>query len=102
MDRTLEQQLGSHARERRLAARMSQAELAEAANVSVGALQHLETGTGANVTTLVKVLRALGAEGWIDQLALPAAAFSPLQLAAQRREEREAPAKRVRRKGPVS
>ena len=99
MDRTLEQQLGSHARERRLAARMSQAELAEAANVSVGALQHLETGTGANVTTLVK---ALGAEGWIDQLALPAAAFSPLQLAAQRREEREAPAKRVRRKGPVS
>ncbi len=99
--RDLEQNLGGHLRARRLERRLSQAELAQLANVSVGALQHLEAGKGANVTTLVKVLRALGAEGWIDQLA-PSPTFSPLQLAEQRRKEREAPRVRVRRKGPVA
>ncbi|MCB9379844.1 MAG: helix-turn-helix transcriptional regulator [Acidimicrobiaceae bacterium] len=96
-----EKQIGEHLRARRLAARWSQAELADLANVSIGALQHLESGAGANVTTLVKVVHALGAEAWFQQLA-PTPSFSPLQLAEQRRQEREAPARRVRRKGPVS
>ncbi|MCB0979733.1 MAG: helix-turn-helix transcriptional regulator, partial [Ilumatobacter sp.] len=59
-----EKQIGEHLRARRLAARWSQAELADLANVSIGALQHLESGAGANVTTLVKVVHALGAEAW--------------------------------------
>lgn len=98
---TIEKQIGEHLRARRLAARQSQAELADLANVSVGALQHLESGAGANVTTLVKVVHALGAEAWFQQLA-PTPSFSPLQLAEQRRQQREAPARRVRRKGPVT
>lgn len=98
---TIEKQIGEHLRARRLAARQSQAELADLANVSVGALQHLESGAGANLTTLVKVVHALGAEAWFQQLA-PTPSFSPLQLAEQRRQQREAPARRVRRKGPVT
>ena len=47
---------------------LTQAEVAERANVSLGALRHLESGSGATVSTLVKVLRALGQEDWLDHL----------------------------------
>ena len=80
----LEQTLGTNVRARRIAAGLSQAELAERANVSVGAVKHLEQGTGSTTRTLTRVLGALGAEGWVDQLAPAPAGFDPLELLAAR------------------
>lgn len=82
----------------RIAKRLTQAELAELANVSLGALKHLESGSGATTTTLVKVVAALGQAGWIETLAPPPATFSPLELVEARDQQRkqERP-RRVRR-----
>jgi len=95
----LETALGQGIRARRIAAGLSQAELADRANVSVGAIHHLERGKGASTKTLTRALAALGADGWIDQLAPPPPAFNPLDLLATRnREAQTTTAPRVRRR----
>jgi len=76
--------LGRNVRELRLSTRLTQRELAERANVSVGALRNLENARGSSTATLVRVLHALGNDGWIAQLA-PSSSFNPLDLVAQRR-----------------
>ncbi len=76
----LEEQLGRNVRAVRIAQDMSQSELADHANVSLGAVRSLEKGRGSTVTTLVKVLRTLGQESWIDALGPPARTFNPLDL----------------------
>lgn len=78
----LEQTLGRGVRTRRIDARLTQVELAERANVSLGALKHLESGEGSTISTLVKVLRALGAEDWLDTLS-PPDVFDPLRMLDQ-------------------
>ncbi|MCZ7534711.1 MAG: helix-turn-helix transcriptional regulator [Acidimicrobiia bacterium] len=75
----LEAEIGRHLRARRIDKGLRQTELAELADISVATLSHLEGGKGGNVTTLVKVVRALDATSWIDQLA-PVTGFSPLAL----------------------
>lgn len=96
----LERTLGRRVREVRVAKRLTQTELADLANVSTGALKHLESGSGATIRTLVRVLRALGEEGWVETLGPPppaAAVFNPLDLLNARRDERRPAARRVRR-----
>lgn len=82
----LEQVLGGRIRALRAARRLTQVELAERANVSVGALKHLEAGAGATITTLVKVLRALGEQGWVGTLGPAPEPFNPLQVLAARQQ----------------
>jgi transcriptional regulator with XRE-family HTH domain len=55
----LEQQLGERLRQLRLLKNIDQVTLAEQAGVSLNALKHLESGKGARVASLIKVLRAL-------------------------------------------
>lgn len=98
----LERTLGRLVRARRIAADLSQVELSDRANVSLGAVKNLEAGRGSSVNTLMKVIRALGAEDWLDALELPIEPrrFNPLDvLAAQQAtgRSREA-APRVRRR----
>ena len=76
----LEKVLGERVRDLRIRRRLTQAELAERANVSLGALKHLESGSPATTTTLVKVLRALGEERWIETLGPGSDPFNPLEL----------------------
>jgi transcriptional regulator with XRE-family HTH domain len=97
----LEATLGERLRSVRLAQRLTQVELAERANVSLGALKHLETGAGATTATLAKVVRALGQERWIEALGpAPAAAFNPLALLdAREREQRRGPRRARARRG---
>ena len=64
----LEEVLGRQVRQARVHEQLTQAEVATRANVSLGALRHLESGSGATVSTLVKVLRALGQEDWLTTL----------------------------------
>lgn len=100
----LEQTLGRAVRSLRLAQRLTQVEAADRADVSLGALKHLESGAGATISTLVKVLRALGADGWLATLAPPAEPFDPLALLEQRQRERARPGgpTRVRRRADGS
>jgi len=105
--RELEQEIGAHLRTRRIQLGLRQADLADRANISVATLSHLEAGKSGNVTTLVRVIRALDAADWIDKLA-PAPEFSPLALLEQRRRESRSartaePRRRVRVKpsGPT-
>jgi transcriptional regulator with XRE-family HTH domain len=59
--------LGDALRDLRLARNFGQSELAARAGVGRSAVQNLETGR-ANLTTLVRVLRALGREDWLQAL----------------------------------
>ena len=83
----LEVELGSRVRALRIAKRLTQTELAEKANVSLGAFKHLETGAGSTTSTMVKVLRALGEEKWISSLGPGPKPFNPLDILAARQEK---------------
>ncbi len=94
-----EAELGRRLRALRIDRRLTQRELADRANVSLGAVRHLEQGSGATTTTLAKVLRVLGHEGWLDALVPPTSAFSPLELLAERRRAARPERSRVRLPG---
>jgi len=74
-----EAELGQHLRDLRLRQNIDQRQLAERADVALNAVKNLEWGKGATVTSLVKVLRALGREVWLGTLA-PQVSISPLQM----------------------
>lgn len=75
----LEERLGSHLRELRLLRNLDQQSLAERAGVSLNAVKHLESGQGARVNSLMKVLRALDRADWLATLA-PIVSISPMQM----------------------
>jgi transcriptional regulator with XRE-family HTH domain len=74
-----EKRLGEQIRALRVAARLEQRVLAEAANVSLGAVRNLETGRGSSTKTLVAVLRALDRADWLTTLA-PPVSVSPIAM----------------------
>ena len=75
----LEELLGSRLRELRLLKNLDQKTLAERAGISVNAVKHLESGKGARVSSLIKLLRALDRADWLEALA-PAVSISPMQM----------------------
>lgn len=75
----LESLLGSHIKTLRLQKNLARQTLCQQAGVSVSALRHLESGNGATVKTLVRVLRALDKENWIFGLA-PQISINPLHM----------------------
>ena len=91
-----ETDLGRRLRALRVDRRLTQQELADRANVSLGAVKHLEQGSGSTTGTLAKVIHALGQEGWLDALAPAAPDFSPLELLEQRRRSSRRERTRVR------
>ena len=74
-----EGELGEQVRNLRLRQNLDQRSLAEQAGVGLSALKNLESGKGATLKTLIKVLRALGRSGWLETLA-PAVSISPIQM----------------------
>jgi transcriptional regulator with XRE-family HTH domain len=73
---------------------MTQEDLARRAGVSLGAVKNLESGAGANLTSLVKVVRALGREDWLAALVPPPEpAVSPIRML---RESQKTPRERRR------
>lgn len=71
--------LGARVRDLRLAQDYTQASVADKAGVSLRALRELEAGRGSTVLTLVRVLKALGAEHGLDALA-PRPGISPMAM----------------------
>jgi transcriptional regulator with XRE-family HTH domain len=91
-------ELGVGLRRSRIWAELTQEDLARRAGISLSALKHLENGAGANLTSLVKVVRALGREDWLAALAPPAEpAVSPIEMLRQQRSLSER--RRVRKPG---
>ncbi|HBA86088.1 MAG TPA: XRE family transcriptional regulator [Verrucomicrobia bacterium] len=74
-----ETELGRQLRDLRLRRNIDQRQLAEQAAVALNAVKNLESGKGATVSSLIKVLRALGQEKWLGTLA-PPVSISPLQM----------------------
>lgn len=84
-----EQELGYQVRNYRLRLNLNQIDLAEKANVGLSALKNLESGKGATVKTLIKVIRSLGRADWLEALE-PEVTISPLQLAKFKRARKRA------------
>jgi transcriptional regulator with XRE-family HTH domain len=79
--------LGERIRALRLAADLTQSVVADKAGVSERSLRDLEAGQGSTVQTLVRVLKALGADDVIAAL-VPRPAVSPLQLLKNKSRQR--------------
>ena len=75
--------LGAQLRASRLRENVDQQELASRAGVALNAVKNLELGKGATVTSLVKVVRALGRTDWLSMLA-PPVSISPLRALDKR------------------
>ena len=72
--------VGENIRSLRLQKNLTQHALAAQAGVSMSALRHLESGQGANLTTLIRVVRALDKQEWLQSLA-PKITINPLHMA---------------------
>jgi len=57
---------GTQIQNLRLNRKLRQKEMAKKAGISVGALRHLESGKGASIKTLIKVLRAHKKLKWLE------------------------------------
>lgn len=88
-------EVGESIRKLRLQKNLPQSLLAAQAGVSMTALRHLEAGRGANLATLIRVVRALDKQAWLRSLA-PRISVNPLHMAPPHAERRRA---RGRRKG---
>lgn len=72
-------ELGAQVRRLRIRANLDQQTLAAQAGVALSALKNLESGHGATVKTLIRVLRALNQTDWLGALA-PGVTVSPMQM----------------------
>lgn len=82
-----ESQLGDAVRQLRIDNDLSQAELAERANVSRSAVADLENGRGTRLATLLAVLRSLERTDVFDAV-MPPKGPTPMQLLAASRGQR--------------
>src|SRR5476649_1348033 len=89
-----ERRIAAQIRSLRIRNNLDQATLADVANVSLGTIQNLERGKGSSLSTLIKVVRALEQEDWLERLdPFQGSGPSPMQ---QLRAERRAPTERPR------
>ncbi len=86
--------LGNQLRALRLRQNIDQQQLAARAGVALNAVKHLESGKGGTTRSLLKVLRALGREDWIDALS-PQVSISPLEALTRRRPRQRASGNRA-------
>lgn len=85
--------LGEQIKSLRLTQNIDRATLALRAGCSVSALKNLETGGGSSLRTLIVIVRALGRDDWLRNVA-PMATISPLGM-----PKAGHPRQRARRRG---
>jgi transcriptional regulator with XRE-family HTH domain len=86
------QELGHQIRRARIAAEMTQSDLALRADIALSAVRKLEGGGGSSLITLVACVRALGLTSWLETLC-PDTGPSPMALL---KHASKAPRQRVR------
>lgn len=87
----LERRIGEQVRALRIAALLAQDELAERANISTGAVQGLERGTGSSLKTLLKVARVLERSEWVESFDPRGLGPGPIEQLRERRRQRARP-----------
>jgi transcriptional regulator with XRE-family HTH domain len=90
--------VGEQVRQLRIAADMSQVDLAERANLGIATLRRLETGHDVSLSTLVAALRVLNRLEWFDGLDPIGTGPTPMELLRLRKGLPARP-QRVSRKG---
>jgi len=88
-----QQKIGSQVRSIRLLRNMEQTAVAAEAGISVTALKNLESGKGATIKTLIKILRVYKRENWLNTLA-PPITISPLQMSTLKSKRQRARSKK--------
>jgi len=91
-----ERRFGEEVRRLRHRQNLTQAELAEQANVSLSSIKYLETGKGSSLATLVRIAKALGRVDWLEAFTPPEPSISPMALLRARQLEEQRATKRVR------
>lgn len=74
-----EAELGKQLRTLRLRLDLDQKQLAKQAGIALNAVKNLETGKGATLRSLIRVLRILQRTDWLETLA-PTVSISPVQM----------------------
>ena len=74
-----EAELGRQLRSLRLRLDLDQRTLAERAGVALNVVKNLEAGKGSTLSSLIRVLRALGRVDWLDSLS-PTVSISPMRM----------------------
>ena len=97
-----EQLLGRQIRELRLRQNVTQADVARRANIDRTTIGRIENGEGGSIGSLVKIVRALGREDWLNSFAPPAAAISPMQLLREQQHRETQQRRRARRPSTVT
>jgi transcriptional regulator with XRE-family HTH domain len=93
-----ERRFGEGVRKVRQRMGLTQAELAERANVSLSAVKYLEKGSGSSLGTIVRLARVLDRTSWLDAWVPPEPTISPIALLRERQHASTSSRKRVRRK----
>ncbi len=75
----LEAVIGENIKALRLQRNWNRKKLSAHAGVSLGTLRNLELGFGSSIKTLIRVVRALGKEDWLENLA-PQVSVNPLHM----------------------
>ncbi len=87
-------ELGEQMRALRLRADLDQISLAERAGVALTAVKNVESGKGATLKTLIRILRALDRADWLSSLA-PPVSISPMQMLKAKPARQRASPKRT-------
>jgi len=90
------QAVGENIRALRLQKNLTQSALAAQAGISMTALRHLESGQGANLGTLIRVVLALDKQEWLQALA-PQVSINPLHMTPTLAERQRARTNRKKR-----
>ena len=85
--------VGENIRALRLQKNLTQNSLSGQAGVSLTALRHLESGQGAALATLIRIVRALDRQEWLQSLA-PRITINPLHMAKSNATRRRARSKK--------
>lgn len=91
-----EQRIGDEVRSLRQRQRLTQAELAQRANISLSAVKYLEKGRGSSLATLIRIARVFDRTDWLASFAPPEPAVSPLAVLREHQRLAKAVPKRVR------
>jgi len=95
-----EAELGHQVRTLRLRQNIDQRQLADRAGVALNAVKNLETGKGATLRSLAKVLGALDRADWLRALA-PTVSISPVQMLKAKTPRRRASRRKSTSISPV-
>ncbi|MBX9838910.1 MAG: helix-turn-helix domain-containing protein [Silvanigrellaceae bacterium] len=75
----LESLIGENVKSLRLLKNLDRVSLCEQAGISLNALKNLENGQGTNLMTLIRALKALGNEDWVNAIS-PKVTINPLHM----------------------